>query len=70
MFDNSAMRYLVPPPSDADLNHRYNTWVKKADGKGRLDGLLRAWVKVREEDVCGMRGVGVGVMAWRGVITK
>lgn len=69
-FDNSALRYLVPPPPEADLHHGLKTWEKKPDGKGRIDALLRAWTKVRKEDVCGMRNVDVGVVCWRGVMTK
>lgn len=44
--------------------------MKKKDGKGRLDGLLKVLVKVREKDVCGTWGIGVGVMAWRRVYNE
>lgn len=38
--------------------------MKRPEERGRLDGLLRAWAKVRRE-------VGeVGVVSWRGVVTK
>ena len=67
-FDDSALRYYVDPPNGADLRHGYERWVKRPEEKGRLDGLLKAWVKVRNGFPDGfMNG---GVIAWRGVMTR
>jgi hypothetical protein len=67
-FDDSALRYYVDPPRGADLRHGYERWVKRPEEKGRLDGLLKAWLKVRNGFPDGfMNG---GVIAWRGVMTR
>lgn len=67
-FDDSALRYYVDPPNGADLRHGYERWVKRPEEKGRLDGLLKAWLKVRSGFPDGfMNG---GVIAWRGVMTR
>lgn len=67
-FDDSAMRYYVDPPHGADLHYGYERWVKRPEEKGRLDGLLKAWLKVRNGFPDGtMHG---GVIAWRGVMTR
>ena len=67
-FDDSALRYYVEPPIGADLRHGYERWVKRPEEKGRLDGLLKAWLKVRNGFPDGfMNG---GVIAWRGVMTR
>lgn len=67
-FNDSALRYYVDPPPGADLKHRYEHWVKRPESKGRIDGLLDAWLKARDKMPPGsMEG---GVIAWRGVITK
>ena len=67
-FDNSSLRYYVDPPHGADLRYGYERWVKRPEEKGRLDGLLKAWLKVRNGFPEGsMNG---GVIAWRGVMTR
>jgi hypothetical protein len=67
-FDDSALRYYVDPPHGADLRYGYERWVKRPEEKGRLDGLLKAWLKVRNGFPEGtMNG---GVIAWRGVMTR
>ena len=67
-FDDSALRCYVDPPHGADLRHGYERWVKRPEEKGRLDGLLEAWLKVRNGLPDGfMNG---GVIAWRGVMTR
>jgi len=67
-FDDSALRYYVDPPIGADLRYGYERWVKRPEEKGRLDGLLNAWLKVRNGFPDGfMNG---GVIAWRGVMTR
>jgi RAT1-interacting protein len=67
-FDDSALRYYVDPPHGADLRTRLREMGQKARGKGRLDGLLKAWLKVRK----GFRdgSMNGGVIAWRGVMTR
>ena len=67
-FDDSALRYYIGPPHGADLRHGYERWIKKPEEKGRLDGLLKAWLKIRNGFPDGfMNG---GVIAWRGVMVK
>lgn len=75
-FTDSALRYYVPPPNGADLRYGYERWVKRREEKGRLDGLLKAILKLRERMERSDVGSGsrwcesVGVVAWRGVMTK
>ncbi|THH03676.1 hypothetical protein EW146_g10366 [Bondarzewia mesenterica] len=69
-FTDAAMRYYVGPPRDADLEHGYNRWVHRVEDKGRIDSLLRAYSKVRKQNEAGMANVDVGVVGWRGVMTK
>jgi RAT1-interacting protein len=63
-FTDSALRYFVDPPPGADLNFGYERWVRRPEERGRLDSLLKAWAATG-----GGRG-GVGVVAWRGIMTK
>jgi RAT1-interacting protein len=67
-FDDTAMRYYVDPPQGADLRYGYERWVKRPEEKGRLDGLLKAWLKVRNGFPDGI--MNDGVIAWRGVMTR
>ena len=75
-FTDSALRYYVPPPNGADLRYGYERWVKRPEEKGRIDGLLKAILKVHERMERNEVGSGspwlenVGVVAWRGVMTK
>lgn len=78
-FTNSALRYYVPPPPGADLKYGYDRWIKRPEEKGRIDSLLRAVDKVRKEMDRGegsVKGKGrewlrsIGVVSWRGVMTK
>lgn len=75
-FTDSALRYYVPPPKSADLRYGYERWIKRPEEKGRLDGLLKAILKVRERMERSETGSGslwlqnVGLVAWRGVMTK
>ncbi|KAG5647335.1 hypothetical protein DXG03_000403 [Asterophora parasitica] len=67
-FTDSALRYFVEPPIGAKLSYGYDRWVRKPDGRGRIDGLLQAFSKAK-----GMPNVAlqdVGVVAWRGVMTR
>ena len=66
-FSDAAMRYYIDPPPGADLEHGYDRWVRHPEEKGRLDGLLRAISEIRK------RGAGdpvIGVISWRGTMTK
>jgi RAT1-interacting protein len=65
-FTDSALKYFVQPPPNANLNHGYERWIRRPDEKGRIDSLLRAWDKVRGDGRVG----GIGVISWRGVMTK
>jgi len=61
------MRYYAKPPPDADLRHGYERWIRRPEERGRLDGLLRAISEIRR------RGTGdpvIGIVSWRGVMTK
>lgn len=75
-FTDSALRYYVPPPNGADLRYGYERWIKRREEKGRIDGLLKAILKVGERMEKSDAGSGsrwresIGVVAWRGVMTK
>jgi RAT1-interacting protein len=60
------MRYYVDPPNGADLNYGYANWVKKKESRGRVDGLLRALSRIKADGRAGE----VGVVCWRGVMTR
>jgi RAT1-interacting protein len=66
-FTDSAMRYFVDPPLGADLGYGYERWVKRPESRGRLDGLLKGWSKAGGGKGAASR---VGVVSWRGVMTK
>jgi RAT1-interacting protein len=68
-FTDSALRYFVDPPLGAKLGHAYDRWVKRPEERGRIDGLVKAFSKARSgEAAISLRDVGV--VAWRGVMTK
>ncbi|KNZ73904.1 Protein RAI1 [Termitomyces sp. J132] len=67
-FNDSALRYYVDPPLGAKLNYGYERWIRKPDGKARIDGLLKAFSKARETSNVPLHDVGV--VAWRGVLTR
>ncbi|KAI0052272.1 RAI1-domain-containing protein [Auriscalpium vulgare] len=69
-FTNAAMRYYVEPPPRAELSYGYERWVRRPDERGRLDSLLRAYTKVRAQGVVGAAGAEIGVVSWRGVMTR
>jgi RAT1-interacting protein len=71
-FTDSALRYFVQPPPDAQLSYGYERWRRRPEGKGRVDGLVEAWDKVCREmsGGSGLQNMDVGVVAWRGVITR
>lgn len=63
-FTDSALRSFVDPPAHADLNYGVERWVRRPEERGRVDGLVEAWGRMRD------RGGEVGVVCWRGVLTK
>jgi RAT1-interacting protein len=71
-FTDSALRYFVDPPRGAQLGYGYERWVPKVEERGRVDGLVQALARVRVGGGVGVGGEGgdVGVVAWRGVITR
>ncbi|KAH9921552.1 RAI1-domain-containing protein [Epithele typhae] len=74
---DSALRYYIDPPPNADLKYGYDRWIKRPEEKTRLDGLLRAIDCVMQKTDTNM-GAGCGrqwlhdiaVVTWRGVMTK
>ncbi|KAJ7455291.1 RAI1 like PD-XK nuclease-domain-containing protein [Mycena galericulata] len=68
-FTDSALRYFVPPPANAQLSHAYERWNRRPEGRARIDGLLRALSAARTKKHPALAS-GVGVVAWRGVITR
>ena len=70
-FTNSALRYFVDPPLGAHLAYGYERWIKRPDERGRLDALLKAISKVkRDAEGNGAKFPEIGVISWRGVMTK
>lgn len=69
-FDNSALRYYVEPPRGAKLNYGYEKWVKQVEERGRIDSLLRALSRVRRDPARQGAVKELGVVSWRGVMTK
>lgn len=67
-FTNSALRYFVDPPENANLVHGYDRWIRQPEQKGRLDSLLRAFLKAKEGDSDYL--ADVGLISWRGVMTR
>lgn len=65
-WNNSSLRYFVPPPRSAHLGYGYERWIKRPEERGRLDGLLEACL--RQE--CEGERARAGVVTWRGVVTK
>jgi RAT1-interacting protein len=65
-FTDSALRYFVEPSRGADLNYGVERWIRRPEERGRIDGLLKAWGRVRSQGRIGE----VGVVTWRGVMTK
>jgi RAT1-interacting protein len=67
-FDDSALRYFVNPPHGADLNYGYENWTRRPEERGRIDGLLSAWSRFKKS--LNGQNPEIGVISWRGVITK
>ncbi|KAJ3792974.1 RAI1-domain-containing protein [Lentinula aff. detonsa] len=69
-FNDSALRYFRPPPPNAHLGYGYERWVRRPEGRSRIDSLLRAVDRVTDGQRKKMNLEDVGVVAWRGVITR
>jgi len=67
-FDDSALRYFIDPPRGADLNRGYANWIRRPEERGRIDGLLTAWSRFKTT-ISGQSS-DIGVISWRGVMTK
>jgi RAT1-interacting protein len=68
-FTDSALRFFVPPPRNAQLAHAYDRWVRRPERRARIDGLLTALSTAHTRRHPAL-AAGVGVVAWRGVITR
>lgn len=70
-FDDSALRYFVHPRSGVDLSYGYDRWIKRPDERGRIDALLKAISKAKKDGIGkGVQFPGIGVVSWRGIMTK
>lgn len=69
-FTDSALRYFVDPPVGAKLDYGYERWVRKPDERGRLDGLLKAISHIRKDPMRAPNLPEIGLVSWRGVMTK
>lgn len=65
-FTNAALKYFVQPPIGSDLSYRYETWVKRPEERGRLDGLLQAVLRKEARS----EWERANVVSWRGIMTK
>lgn len=77
LFDNSAMKYYTEPPRRAKLDYGYERWIQRGEKeeKGRIDSLLLALERIQhgkgQDGEAGKERVkGLGVVSWRGVMTK
>lgn len=66
VFDDSALRFWVEPPRNADLSHGYSRWIKRSEERGRLDGLLKALC----EKPCLEARERAAAVLWRGIMCK
>jgi len=77
IFDNSAMKYYIEPPRGAKLDYGYERWIQRGEKeeKGRIDSLLLALERIQhgkgQDGEAGKERVKeLGVVSWRGVMTK
>ncbi|KAJ7067093.1 RAI1-domain-containing protein [Mycena amicta] len=68
-FNDSALRYYVPPPARAQLSHGYDRWIRRPEEKSRIDSLLRALSRAHSQKHPSLAS-GVGAVGWRGVLTR
>lgn len=66
------MRYYRPPPVNVQLGYGYEKWIRRPEERGRVDSLVMAVEKVTSTDSPSrkMNLRDVGVVAWRGVVTR
>jgi RAT1-interacting protein len=64
------MKYYIEPPRGADLGYGYEQWMKRPEEKGRIDTLCEAWTRIRDRAKEKGEKLEVGVVCWRGVMTK
>ncbi|KAJ4477368.1 hypothetical protein J3R30DRAFT_3485001 [Lentinula aciculospora] len=69
-FDDSALRYYHSPPLNAQLGYGYERWIRRPEERSRIDSLLKAVDRVTDGQHKKMRLADVGVVAWRGVVTR
>ncbi|KAJ3739234.1 RAI1-domain-containing protein [Lentinula detonsa] len=69
-FNDSALRYFRPPPPNAHLGYGYERWIRRPEERSRIDSLLRAVDRITDGQRKKMNLEDVGVVAWRGVITR
>jgi RAT1-interacting protein len=70
-FTDSALRYFVDPPIGSHLGYGYERWNYKSDDRGRIDALLKAVSKIKSDTAaCGGALPEIGLISWRGVMTK
>ncbi|KAJ3935618.1 MAG: RAI1-domain-containing protein [Lentinula lateritia] len=69
-FSDSALRYYRPPPPNAQLGYGYEHWIRRPEERSRVDSLLKAVDRVTEGQHKKMNLAEVGVVAWRGVVTR
>nr|GAT48743.1 predicted protein [Mycena chlorophos] len=69
VFNDSALRYYVPPPARAKLSHGYDRWIRRPEERSRIDSLLRALSRAQSQKHPALAS-GVGAVGWRGVLTR
>ena len=70
-FTDSALRYFVDPPIGSNLGYGYEWWKYESDDRGRIDALLKAVSKIKSDmAACGGALPEIGLISWRGVMTK
>ncbi|KAF5340876.1 hypothetical protein D9758_012156 [Tetrapyrgos nigripes] len=69
-FTNSALRYFSEPPLGAQLGYGYERWIRRPEERGRIDSLLKAFDRVKNEGKSPVSLDDIGVVSWRGVMTR
>jgi len=69
-FTDSALRYYVDPPLGSNLSYGYERWIRKPDTRGRIDSLLKAVSRVKNDARQNGGLPEIGLVSWRGVMSK
>ena len=70
-FNDSSLRYFVDPPIGSNLGYGYERWNHESDDRGRIDALLKAVSKIKSDTVASGGALPeIGLISWRGVMTK